>query len=195
MTQKTSPKRTDALRNRERVLQAAREAFAEGGAAVSMAEIIRRSGIGSATVYRNFPSRRDLLEAVYVEEVNEVLAAASTITGETAQARLMAWLRRFSQYVICKRPVAIELLDHVDRTDAVFETSRDRVLAAGAPLLAAAQHASEVTATVNLDQILDLIVAIAKIPCDPDYREPILELALAGLRRSAPGRTADINGS
>jgi AcrR family transcriptional regulator len=162
MTQKTSPKRTDALRNRERVLQAAREAFAEGGAAVSMAEIIRRSGIGSATVYRNFPSRRDLLEAVYVEEVNEVLAAASTITGETAQARLMAWLRRFSQYVICKRPVAIELLDHVDRTDAVFETSRD---------------------------------AIAKIPCDPDYREPILELALAGLRRSAPGRTADINGS
>jgi AcrR family transcriptional regulator len=174
-------KRTDALRNRERVLQAAREAFTEAGAGVSMAEIIRRSGVGSATLYRNFPSRRELLEAILVEEVDDVCAAAYTVTGDTAQARLAAWLRRFSDYVTTKRPVAIELLDHVERTDPVFETSRDRVLAAGAPLLEAAQHAGEVKTTIGLDQILDLIVAIAKIPCDPGYREPILDTVLAGL--------------
>jgi len=189
MTGKTPAKRTDALRNRDRVLQAAREAFTEAGAGaeVSMAEIIRRSGVGSATLYRNFPSRRELLEAILVEEVDGVCAAASAVGGDTAQARLTAWLRRFSDYVTSKRPVAVELLDHVERTDPVFETSRDRVLAAGEPLLAAARDAGEVTAEISLDQILDLIVAIAKIPCDSRYREPILDLALAGLRRSATG--------
>jgi AcrR family transcriptional regulator len=185
MTKKTPVKRTDALRNREHILQAAREAFAEASAEVSMAEIIRRSGVGSATLYRNFPSRRDLLEAILVEEINDVCAAASTMAGDTAEARLTGWLRRFSNYVTSKRPVAIELLEHVARTDPVFETGRDRVLTAGAPLLAAAHDAGEITLAINLDQILDLIVAIAKIPCDSDYREPILDIALAGLRRSA----------
>lgn len=185
MTEKTPVKRTDALRNRERVLQAAREAFTETGSEVSMIQIIRRSGVGSATVYRNFPSRRDLLEAILVEEINDVCAAASTATGNTAQARLTTWLRRFSDYVTSKRPVATELLEHVERTDPVFETGRDRVLAAGGPLLAAAQRSGEVTTAITLEQLLDLIVAIAKIPCDPDYREPILNTALAGLHRPA----------
>jgi AcrR family transcriptional regulator len=185
MIEKTPVRRTDALRNRERVLQAAREAFTEVGSEVSMAEIIRRSGVGSATVYRNFPNRRDLLEAILVEEINDVCAAAATVAGNTPQARLTAWLRRFSDYVTSKRPVAIELLEHVERTDPVFETGRDRVLIAGAPLLAAAQDAREVTTAITLEQILDLIVAIAKIPCDSAYREPILDMALAGLHQSA----------
>jgi len=185
MAEKTPVRRTDALRNRERVLQAAREAFTELGSEASMIEIIRRSGVGSATVYRNFASRRDLLEAILVEEINDVCAAAATVTADTAQARLTAWLRRFSDYVTSKRPVAIELLEHVERTDPVFETGRERVLVAGAPLLAAAQEAGEVSAAISLEQILDLIVAIAKIPCDPTYREPILEMALAGLHPSA----------
>jgi AcrR family transcriptional regulator len=185
MTKKTPVKRTDALRNRERVLQAAREAFAGGHAEVSMAEIIRRSGVGSATLYRNFPSRRELLEAILDEELTDVCDAASTIAGDTAEARLTAWLRQLSDYVASKRPVVIELLEHVERTDTVLVTGRDRVLAAGAPLFAAAQEAGEITVAISLDQILDLIAAIAKIPCDADHREPILDVALAGLRRSA----------
>jgi AcrR family transcriptional regulator len=184
LTEKTPAKRTDARRNRERVLQVAREAFAEAGAEVSMAEIIRRAGVGSATLYRNFPSRRELLEAILVEEVDDVCGAASTVAGDTAGARLTAWLRRFADYVAGKRPVAVELLEHVERTDPVFETSRDRVLAAGEPLLVAARSSGELSAGISLDQILDLIVAIAKIPCDSGYREPILNVALAGLRRS-----------
>src|ERR1700760_2595104 len=106
---RTPVKRTDARRNRERVLQAAREAFTEGPAEVSMAEVIRRSGVGSATVYRNFPSRRDLLEAILDEELTDFCQAAATIAGNTAGARLTAWLRRLADYVTSKRPVVLEL--------------------------------------------------------------------------------------
>jgi AcrR family transcriptional regulator len=171
--------RTDAVRNRERVLEAAREAFAEGDAEVSMAEVIRRSGVGSATVYRNFPSRRELLEAILDEEINEFCQGASTVAGDTAADRLTAWLRRLADYVAAKRPVAAELLEHVHRTGTV----RVRVLAAGTPLLAAAQDAGEITTAISLDQILDLIAAIAKIPGD---HEPILDVAFAGLRVTRP---------
>ena len=72
-----------------------------------------------------------------------------------------------------------------DRTSPVFGASRDRVLAAGAPLLSAAQDAQEIAADLSLDQILDMIVAIAKIPGDPDYLQPIVHTALAGLCQPA----------
>ncbi|GAA3561213.1 TetR/AcrR family transcriptional regulator [Amycolatopsis ultiminotia] len=147
-----------------------------------MAEIARRSGVGSATLYRNFATRRDLLEALLVDEVELVCTAASTIDADTTGARLTAWLHRFFQYVTNKRPVAVELLQHTDRDSPVFGASRDRVLAAGEPLLRAARDAQDVRADVSLDQILDMIVAIAKIPGRPDYRQPILDTALAGLR-------------
>jgi hypothetical protein len=95
--------------------------------------------------------------------------------------RLTTWLRRFFQYVTAKRPVVIGLLEHTDRTDPVFK-SRGRMLAAGRPLLSAAQDAHQISSDLDLDQILDLVVAIAKIPATPEYRQPILEAALAGLR-------------
>jgi AcrR family transcriptional regulator len=188
MTDQPPPRRADAARNRERIRDAARAAFADPEADVSMAEIARRSGIGSATLYRNFASRRDLLEALYVDEVDAVCAAALTIGGDSAGDRFTAWLHRFFQYFTSKRYVAAELLEHVDRTSPVFGASRDRVLAAGTPLLRAAQDAGEVQSDLSLDQILDMIVAIAKIPGDPAYLEPILHTALAGLRQPVSGR-------
>ena len=66
------PKRADALRNHERLIAAAREAFAEGGAATSLEEIARRAQVGIGTLYRNFSTRQDLLEAVYLDELGEV---------------------------------------------------------------------------------------------------------------------------
>jgi AcrR family transcriptional regulator len=175
-------KRADAARNRQRILDAARTAFAATGAETSMAEIARRSGVGMATLYRNFESRRELLEALLADEVDEVCAAAATVEGDSPEDRLTNWLRRFFQYVTTKRPVVIGLLEHTDRTDPVFD-SRGRMLAAGRPLLSAAQDAHQITSGLDLDQILDLVVAIAKIPGAPEYREPILDAALAGLRR------------
>lgn len=176
-------RRADARRNRERILRAARTAFADPDAEVSMAEIARRSGVGSATLYRNFATRRELLEALLSDEVDAVCAAASAVGGGTPGTRLAAWLERFFQFAAGKHPVAAELLDHVDRDSPVFGTGRERVTAAGEPLLRAAQESGDVRADLSLDQILDMIVAIAKIPGGPDYVQPVLRTALAGLGR------------
>lgn len=179
---RTPVKRADAQRNRDKILVAARAAFAEEGADVSMAEVSRRAGVGMATLYRNFPGRRELLESLYTDEVTALCEAAETVEGTTAGARLDAWLRRFFAYFTSKRAIAAVLLQHVDGADPVFETNRGRVLAAGAPLLTAAQDAGEIRDDLTLEQVLDLTIAVAKVPGDPDYLEPILGAALDGLR-------------
>ena len=147
-----------------------------------MAEISRRAGVGMATLYRNFPDRRELLEALYTDEVDAICEATETVVGETPGSVLIAWLHRFFAFSTSKRLIASELLTHADSTNPVFGESRARVLAAGRPLLAAAQRAQEVRGDLTLEQILDMIVAIARIPGDLDYLEPILQSALAGIR-------------
>src|ERR1700712_5999377 len=136
-----------------------------------MAEVARRSGVGPATLYRNFASRRELLEALLVDEVDEVCATAATVEGDSPGDRLPNWLRRVFQYVTTKRPVVMGLLEHTDKTDPVFQT-RGRMLAAGRPLLSAAQDARQIAGDLDLDQVLDLMMAIAKISGTPEYRQP-----------------------
>jgi AcrR family transcriptional regulator len=186
-TPEPATRRVDAERNRQRILNAARAAFAEPDADVSMAEISRRAEVGSATLYRNFANRRELLEALYVDEIDAVCQAAATITGDTPEAMLVAWLRRFYAYFTSKRFVAAELLEHADRDDPVFGAGLARVLNASRPLLRAAQRSREVRNDLTLEQILDMIAAVAKIPGDPDYREPILRATLDALRPAQTG--------
>lgn len=181
-SQSPSPRRTDAERNREKILAVARTAFGDPDAEVSMAEISRRAGVGMATLYRNFPGRRELLEALYAEEVDAVCAAAQTVEGATPGARLAAWLHSFQAYFTNKRHIAVELLKQTDRSDPVFDSSRMRVLAAGRPLLTEAQAAHEVRDDLELDQILDMITAIVAIHGDSDYVDAIMRTALDGLR-------------
>lgn len=181
-TQPPPTRRADAERNREKILAAARAAFADPDARVSMAEISRRAGVGMATLYRNFPGRRELLEALYTDEVDAICEAAETVDGETPGAALMAWLHRFFAFYTSKRHVASELLTHVDSSNPMFNENRARVLAAGRPLLVAAQHANEVRDDLTLEQVLDMIIAIAAIHGDARYLEPILQAALDGLR-------------
>jgi AcrR family transcriptional regulator len=174
-------RRADAQRNRDKILAAARSAFADPEAEISMAEISRRAGVGMATLYRNFPGRRELLEALFTEEVNAICEAAETVDGETPGAVLMVWLHCFFAFVTSKRHIASELLEHVDSSNPLFDTSRARVIAAGRPLLAAAQRAHEVRVDLTLEQILDIVIAIATIRGDSRYLEPILQTALDGL--------------
>jgi AcrR family transcriptional regulator len=178
-------RRADAERNRAKILAVARTAFAESDTAVSMAEISRRAGVGMATLYRNFPDRRELLEALYTDEVDAVCRATATVVGEPPGTVLIAWLHRFFAFSTSKRLIASELLSHADSANPVFGESRARVLAAGRPLLAAAQRAQEVRGDLSLEQMLDMIVAIARIPGDAGYRQPILESALDGIRLPA----------
>jgi AcrR family transcriptional regulator len=183
-------RRADAERNRDKILTAARTAFADPDAEVSMAEISRRAGVGMATLYRNFPGRQELLEALYTDEVDAVCKAAGTTGGETPGAALAAWLHRFFAFTTSKRHIAAELLKQTDRSNSLFETSRTRVTAAGRPLLAAAQHARDVRGDLTLEQILDMIVAIAAIHGDTGYTGPILQTALDGLRPPAEAKPA-----
>ncbi len=147
-----------------------------------MAEIARRAGVGSATLYRNFTNRRELLEGLYVDEIDAVCEAAATIDGDSPGAILAAWLRRFYAYFTSKRLVAAELLKHSDADDPVFGTGYTRVLNAGRPLLLAASNSGEIQVELTLEQILDMLAAIAKIPGTASYRAPILEAALQALR-------------
>ena len=183
-------RRADAERNRGKILAAARTAFADPDAEVSMAEISRRAGVGMATLYRNFPGRQELLEALYTDEVDAVCQAAETTGGQTPGAALAAWLHRFSAFTTSKRHIAAELLKETDHSNPLFKNNRTRVITAGRPLLAAAQRAGEVRDDLTLEQILDMIVAIAAIHGDTGYTGPILQAALDGLRPPADAKPA-----
>lgn len=179
-------RRVDAERNRERILAAAKLAFAESDADVSMAEIARRADVGSATLYRNFANRRELLEAIYVIEIDGICEAASSSEGESPGARLTEWLRQFYAYFQHKQVVAAELLQHASSDDPVFGTGLARVLAAGRPLLDAAQESGEIRTQLTLEQVLDLVGAVARLGADATYRAPILSTVLDGLHATEP---------
>lgn len=177
-------RRATAARNREKILVTARGAFAEQDGEVSMAEISRRAGVGMATLYRNFPGRRKLLEALCIDEVNAVCEAAETVEGETPGARLEAWLHRFFAFFNDNHHLA-ELLKHTDDDAGAFlGTIRARVFAAGRPLLLAAQQTHEIRDDLTIEQILRMIIAIATIHSDPGYVEPMLRTILDGLTRT-----------
>ena len=180
-TPRTPARRADAQRNREKILTAARTAFADADADVSMAEVSRRAGVGMATLYRNFPGRRELLEALYTDEIDAICEAAA-VEGETPGAAFTAWLERFFAFFTAKRAIAAELLTHVDREDPVFDAGRSRVLASGRSLLDAARESGEVRDDLELEQILDMVKAIAGIPGSREYVEPLLRATLDGLR-------------
>src|ERR1700746_2040145 len=136
-------RRSDAEPNSDKLLTAPRAAFPDPDAEVSMAEISRRAGVGMATLYRNFPGRQELLEALYTDEVDDVCQAAETIDGETPGVALVAWLPRFFAFTTSKRHLAAECLKESDRSNPLFKNNRTRVIAAVRPLLAAAQQAGE----------------------------------------------------
>src|SRR4051795_11194182 len=106
----TRPKRADALRNYEKVLAAARQAFAEGGESTALEEIARRAEVGIGTLYRHFPNRQSLLEALYVGEVEEMCRAAAEQDGADPWEALTGWIANFTGYLATKRALAAELL-------------------------------------------------------------------------------------
>ena len=147
-----------------------------------MAEVSRRAAVGMATLYRNFPGRQELLEALYTDEVDVICNAAEVRSGEPPGAALLTWLHKVFTFFTSKRQVGAELLKHSESGNPFFSNNRKRVLAAGQPLLTAAQSTHEVRGDLTLEQVLDMISAIAKIDGDPGYVQPILQSALDGLR-------------
>jgi AcrR family transcriptional regulator len=183
----TRPKRADARRNYDKVLAAAREAFAEGGESTALEEIARRAGVGIGTLYRHFPTRQALLEALYVDEVDELSRTAAELSDDDPWDALTRWFQRFIGYMATKQALAAELLSYVERDAEVFKNCRQALYSAGGPLLARAQEAQAVRPDTNLSEIIQMVGGIAKIPgADPEQIEHILEIALDGLRYRPP---------
>ena len=109
------------------------------------------------------------------------MRVGQAIRSEPPEAALLAWLDEVFVFFLSKRQVGTELLKHSESGTPFFSDSRKRVLAAGQPLLTAAQRARAVRADLNLEQVLDMISAIAKIDGPPGYVQPILQSALDGL--------------
>jgi AcrR family transcriptional regulator len=175
--------RADARRNYEKVLAAAREAFAEGGESTSLEEIARRAGVGIGTLYRHFPSRQALVEALYLDEVEEVCRSAAELEGGDPWEALTAWFDRFIAYMGTKRVLASELVNYLGQDAQVFTSCRESLFEAGEPLLKRAQEAGVVRPDVEIGQVIQMVVGIAKLPStDPEQTAQIIRIALDGLR-------------
>lgn len=173
------PHRADARRNYDALIVAARDAFAESGTATPLEDVARRAGVGIATLYRNFPTREDLIESVYVEEVEAVGRAASEAGGVDAWEDLVAWLRRFVVYVGTKRV----LIDSINRDSLRFKGCLGVLYTSGEPLLQAAQQAGSVRADVSISDVLRLISGVAGGGFENDsQRDFVLGVAFDGLR-------------
>ncbi|MEU7801177.1 helix-turn-helix domain-containing protein [Micromonospora arborensis] len=179
------PKRADARRNYDALIAAARDAFAENGAAASLEDVARRAGVGIGTLYRNFPTRRHLFEAVYVEEVRALSRSAEDLAELPPWDALVAWLHRFVAYVATKRALAEQLLQDSE----IFTSCRTEIYAAGEPLMSRAQAAGVVRDDIGFDDVVRLIsgLTMAQFP-SPEQRDRVLGVALDGLRPAAATR-------
>jgi AcrR family transcriptional regulator len=180
------PQRADARRNYETLLNAAREAFAEHGGAAALDDIARRSGLGIGTLYRHFPTRQHLLEAVYVDEFQAMSRRADDLAELAPWDALVAWLRELVLYAATKRALAQEMLSSIDRDAEVFRASREAITGAGSALLERAQASGDARPDAEFADVSRLIYGIASTGSEPDQVERILAIVIDGLR-SRPG--------
>ncbi len=181
------PKRADALRNYEKLVAAAHEAFTEADRSASLEDIARRAGVGIGTLYRHFPTRSDLVEAVYVDEVEAISRTADELASLDAWEALSAWLHRLVGYVATKQALSDELFAAGERRAAVLAGCRSMLFGAGGPLLQRAQDEGVVRDDVTIDEVIRMVAGIAKIPSDdPTEVQRLLAVALDGLRYRAP---------
>jgi AcrR family transcriptional regulator len=173
------PTRVDARRNFDALLGAARDAFAGKGADASLEDIARQAGVGIGTLYRNFPTRQDLFNAVYFGEIEELCQAAEDVADLPPWEALTTWLRRFVQYAATKRAIWESLNRDSDR----FKTAREAMYAAGTPLFERAQQAGEARKDVSFDDLLRMVSGLTAAGfVDDEQRVRVLEIALDGVR-------------
>ena len=155
------PTRADAARNYDLLVTAARQAFSEHGTDTSLEEIARRAGVGIGTLYRRFPSRTALLEAVYVDEIQSVCDRAYGFDRELQPFEaLAAWLRSFIGYGLSKKTLASELIVALGKDSQFFQACKLNVQDAGQLLLDKAKAAGEVRPDLDLTDIMRLVGGI-----------------------------------
>jgi AcrR family transcriptional regulator len=177
------PMRADARRNYDKVLTAAREAFAERGASTSLEDIARRAGVGIGTLYRHFPTRQALLEAVYVGEVERVSSSAYELVKLPEWEAVSTWLRELAGYMVTKQALAGELVDYLGKDTKLFSCCRSSIFDAGSLLIERAQKAGAMRTDVGIAEAFQMVMGIAKIPnLEPEQFQRLLSVTLDGLR-------------
>jgi len=176
------PMRADARRNYDKLVAAARELYAAEGTSVPLEDIAGRAGVGIGTLYRHFPTRQALLEAVYAEEIHEMASAADGLADLDPWEALTTWLNQYVGFAATKKALTEALLE-VDPDSDVLLACRTALLGAGNALVERAQAAGAVRPDTSFTDVGRLISGVAVVPTiDPEQRQRLIDLALDGLR-------------
>ncbi|MET7685920.1 TetR/AcrR family transcriptional regulator [Streptomyces sp. NPDC005423] len=186
--------RADAARNRETVLAAATHAFATSDTEPSMRAIARQAGVGVATVYRHFPTREALVDAVYQDQVVRLTAGASDLLADHPPARaLRLWMDLFGEWQATKHGMTETLLAMIDSGEISLAHTRQKLLSAITAILDAGAAAGDIRADARADDvsvgILGMLAVAAKSG-EPAQAGRLLDLLMDGLRPH-PGATRD----
>ncbi|WP_194908730.1 TetR/AcrR family transcriptional regulator [Catenulispora rubra] len=180
------PLRSDALRNRESVLAAATRAFATSEAEPSMREIARQAGVGVATVYRHFPTREALVDAVYRDQVVRLTAGAHDLLGAHSPARaLRLWMDLFADWLATKRGMTDTLLAMVDSGEISLAHTRGELLSAVAAILDAGIAAGEIRADTSAEDVSAAVLGILAVSAERGkaaQAQRLLDVLMDGLR-------------
>lgn len=169
--------RADSVRNRERLIEAAKAGFAEVGPEVSLDEIARRAGVGIGTLYRHFPTRDAMVEAVYRREVRQLAEAAERLLADMSPgAALHGWMRMFVDYVATKKVIASAVGAMVGGASALYANSGVSITDELARLVKAAAAAGEIRPDVDADDILRALVGFAYANSAPGWQDSALRL-------------------
>ncbi|MFF0777836.1 TetR/AcrR family transcriptional regulator [Streptomyces sp. NPDC003720] len=193
MTTKPGALRADARRNRERILEAAVRAFSDKGPDVAIDTIAKAAGVGSATLYRHFPTREALIEAAYRNELARVCDSAEKLLADNPPDRaIRLWMDDFIDYVAAKQGMADALRAAVASGADPFAETLDKLGTALGTLLRAGADAGLLRPDIDTLDVGFSLAGVALITSAPDQRERagrLLDLLLDGLRYGAPGPT------
>lgn len=178
--------RTDGLRNRERILEVAKDAFTRHGAQASLDEIAKQAEVGAGTLYRHFPSREELLKAVYRTEI-EKLAQAQRTFAETLPPvdALRAWLLLFVEAIAAKQVIAPALKELVGDPKKVFEASYLQIQEAVRALVKRAIQSGDLRRDIEPADLLRALIGIALVADTKDWQQSarrLVDILIAGSR-------------
>jgi len=188
--EKTSRKpRADSLRNRERLLRAAHAVFGEGGSEASLEAVARHAGVGIGTLYRHFPTREALFQAVYRNEVDDLVALAARLADDPDPAEaLRQWLHAQAGVVATKRGMLAALAPAPESARQLYADSRARTIAAIDGLMRRAQAAGAIRPDLGAEEVLHALIGICYARDHPDWQRStarLLDVLVDGLRPRA----------
>lgn len=179
--------RADARRNRERVLEAAKAIFSAGGPEASLEAVARRAGVGIGTLYRHFPTREALFEAVYRREVDQLVDLSCQLGTDAAPVEaLRHWLRSNVEFIATKKGMSTALALAAHKTSHLTAYSLDRLSGALGNLLQRAVVAGEIRGDISAEDLLRSLVGMCYTQDGPGWQANVLRLLdvfLDGLRR------------